>query len=159
MSFPRPGETLARTFCTPEGAPILCPPGFVTHHDGSTDAVNPTFTSEPIFFLCHAPLGNDPLANCDVVIDARTGTIRYNLDLHLEEIGLEELHHAATQVAEAVAWCATATNQEQARRNALQERLASAGLLRSYAAPVSTGSERPASNPVASFHPETQQGQ
>lgn len=115
-----------RIFYTPEGAPILCPPGFTTHLDPGGNA---TFSSYPILYIGTAPLGEDPLAACDVVVDATTGRMHYDLEIHLEGLTREELREAVAQVAEAASWCITQTEQEQERRAVLHESLAAAGLL------------------------------
>ncbi len=127
MSFAPLGQIPPRIFYTAAGAPILCPPGYKTNYDA---AISATFTTEPIQYIGAAPLGDEPLADCETIVQADTGAISYSLNVCLDEVSLEELQEAAAQVAQAAAWCATQTENERTRRAALQENLAAAGLLK-----------------------------
>lgn len=127
MSFAPLGQIPPRIFYTAAGAPILCPPGYKTNYDAAISAI---FTSEPIQYIGAAPLGDEPLAECETIVQADTGAISYSLSVCLEEVSLEDLQEAAAQVAQAAAWCATQTENERTRRAALQENLAAAGLLK-----------------------------
>lgn len=127
MSFAPLGQIPPRIFYTAAGAPILCPPGYKTNYDA---AISATFTTEPIQYIGAAPLGDEPLAECETNVQADTGAITYSLNVCLDEVSLEELQEAAAQVAQAAAWCATQTENERTRRAALQENLAAAGLLK-----------------------------
>ncbi|WP_326503163.1 hypothetical protein [Rothia nasimurium] len=127
MSFAPLGQIPPRIFYTVAGAPILCPPGYKTDHDA---AISATFTSFPLHFIGAAPLGDEPLADCETIVQADTGAISYSLNVCLEEVSLEEIQEAAAQVVQAAAWCAAQTKDERTRRAALQENLAAAGLLK-----------------------------